>query len=120
MTHGDTPTAPHFVAALEPPSPDRLSAWHEQTELEVDMAYHAGYHAAVEDIAVRRVELSLAWARTAHTLHRDRVAERTAEMAATAAAHHAQHGTTEWAGLEHGATLPSADWGNTDTTGVAA
>lgn len=119
MTHGDTPHSAPFVAALEPPSPDRLSAWHEQTELEVDMAYHAGYHAAVEDIAVRRVELSLAWARTAHQLYRDRVTERTAEMAATAAAHHAQHGTSEWAGLDNGATLPTADW-NHHSTGVAA
>lgn len=114
----DTPPA-DIPAVLLMPSPDPVTALHEQADIEVDMAYHAGYHAAAEDIAVRRVELSLAWARPAHQLYRDRVAERTAEMAAAAAAHHAQYGTQPWAGLEHGAALPSADWG-TDITGVAA
>lgn len=42
-----------------------------------------------------------------------------AEMEANAAELHARIGTKPWAGLEHGAELPSPDW-VPDTTALAA
>lgn len=110
------PTA-HLAAALPNPTPgpttDRETAWHETAEFEIEAAWWDGYHTALADIAERRAELATTWARTAHVLYRDRTAQRLAEMEASAAALHTHLGTTEWAGLNNGATLPTADWGTT-------
>lgn len=114
----DTP-APLFVPALEPPSPDPLVALHEVAEYETECAWHDGYQAALTDVASRHVELANTWARSGQRRYEERVAERIADMAATAKAQHAQYGTREWVGLANGATLPTADW-NAAPMAVAA
>lgn len=106
----DTPAAPTFVPALEPPSPVPLIALHEVAEYEAECAWHDGYVAALTDVAERHVELAHTWARAGQRRYEERVADRIAEMTATANAQHAQHGTTEWVGLDNGGVLPSADW----------
>lgn len=115
----DTPAPPPFVAGLLPPSPDLETAWHEQAEWEIEVAYHEGYQAALMDIAYRHAELDAAWKSIGQRLYADRVRDRINEMAAIAKAQHAQHSTREWVGLDNGATLPSADW-TWDNAGGAA
>lgn len=118
VTVSSTPAAyADPTAELLTPTDDPVARWYELTEYEIACAYADGYQQACVDIAARHAELAATWRATGRTTYEQRIAQRIADMAATAARDHALHGTQEWAGLEHGAVLPSADW-NTHTTTI--
>lgn len=113
----DTEPWAHTDGLWEPP-PDPYTGLLELAEYETDAAWHAGYAHACADIAGRHAELAAVWKATGRASYQQKVAERIAGMEACAAAWHAQHGTREWAGLDNGATLPSADWHTTTVTTI--
>jgi hypothetical protein len=82
-----------------------------------DQGYTDGYQQSrnetgqiIADLAVQHAEIAEAFARFEKVAREQRIADRIAEMERTAQAQHQRWGTQEWAGLESGATLPSADW----------
>lgn len=114
-TYQPTPWTDHVL----PPPDDPVDALHEVADYQIECAHHDGYQQACEDIAAGHAELAAVWRATGRPGYEQRVAQRIAAMAAVAARDHALYGTTEWAGLEHGAELPTADWDTSTPTTIA-
>lgn len=82
MTVTSSTRDPHRTVPL---ADDRLTRWHEQTEYEVEVAYHDGYRQACIDIAAGHAELDAVWRNVGRLTYEQRVADRIAEMEACAA-----------------------------------
>jgi hypothetical protein len=86
-----------------------------------NLGYTAGQHDAttehvhniaqtISDLAARYADIDIGFKQLAHATREQRIAREVADMQAAADRTHTATGTQSWAGLEHGAELPSADW----------